>query len=93
MMKDDINRLIGAAGPGDLSRLAGLEDAVWARIGEHRDRARMGQVRIAAVAISCAIGITNGGLLLLTPRPEPSEMRIFKVSSGLSPLASLDVRG
>jgi hypothetical protein len=31
--------------------------------------------------------------MLLAPRPEPSEMRIFTVSAGLSPLANLDVRG
>jgi hypothetical protein len=28
----------------------------------------------------------------MTLRPQPSEMRIFTVSAGLSPLASLDVR-
>ena len=92
-MTDDMNRLIGAVGPGDAARLAGVEDAVWARIGERRDRARMGHVRAAAVAIALVIGATNGGLMLLAPRPEPSEMRIFTVSAGLSPLASLDVRG
>ena len=92
-MTDDIERLIGAATPGDAGLLAGVEDAVWARIGERTERARMGQVRVAAVAIACVVGVTNGGLMLLAPRPEPSEMRIFTVSAGLSPLAGLDVRG
>ncbi len=92
-MTDDINRLIGATAPGDAARLAGVEDAVWARIGERRDRARMSQVRVAAVAVALVVGVTNGGLMLLAPRPEPSELRIFTVSAGLSPLASLDVRG
>ena len=92
-MTDDMNRLIGAVAPGDAARLAGVEDAVWARIGERRDRARMGQVRDAAVAIALVIGVTNGGLMLMAPRPEPSELRIFTVSAGLSPLAGLDVRG
>ena len=92
-MPDDMNRLIGTVAPGDAGRLAGVEDAVWARIGERRDRARMGQVRAAAVALALVIGVTNGGLMLLAPRPEPSEMRIFTVSAGLSPLVSLDVRG
>ena len=92
-MTDDIQRLIGAGAPGDAARLAGMEDAVWARVGERRDRARVGQVRVAVVAIAFAIGVTNGGLMLLAPRPEPSEMRIFTVSAGLSPLAGLDVRG
>ena len=92
-MTDDMERLIGAVAPGDASRLAGVEDAVWARIGERRDRAHVGRVRVAAVASALVIGVTNGGLLLLAPRPEPSEMRIFTVSAGLSPLANLDVRG
>ncbi|MDQ3126239.1 MAG: hypothetical protein M3Q74_11645 [Pseudomonadota bacterium] len=88
-----MNRLIGTVAPGDAARLAGLEDAVWTRIGEFGEPARVGQVRVAAVAIALVIGVTNGGLMLLAPRPEPSELRIFTVSAGLSPLASLDVRG
>ena len=89
-MTDDIERLIRTAAPGDATGLARVEDAVWSRV---RDRARVTQVRIAAVALALAIGVTNGGLMLLAPRPEPSEMRIFTVSAGLSPLVSLDVRG
>jgi hypothetical protein len=92
-MTDDMDRWIGAVGPGDATRLAGVEDAVWARIGERRDRARMTRVRGAAVGIALVIGVVNGGLMLLAPRPEPSEMRIFTVSAGLSPLAGLGVRG
>lgn len=92
-MTDDLNRLIGAVAPGDTERLAGVEDAVWARIGEHNDRARMGRVRLATVALAVVIGVTNGGLMLLAAPPEPSEMRIFTVSAGLSPLSRLDVQG
>ena len=92
-MTDDMQRLIGAVAPGDAARLAGVEDAVWARIGERRDRARMTRVRGAAVAIALVVGVTNGGLMLLAPRPDPSEMRIFTVSAGLSPLAGLDIQG
>jgi len=89
-MTDEMNRLIGAFAPGEDARLAGVEDAVWARIGERREQARLGQVRVAAVAFALVIGVANGGLMLLTPRPEPSEMRIFTVSAGLSPLGGLD---
>jgi hypothetical protein len=92
-MTDDIDRMISADNQVDAERLAGVEDAVWVRIGERRDRARVGQVRVAAVAAALAIGVTNGGLMLFAPRPEPSEMRIFTVSAGLSPLAGLDDRG
>ena len=92
-MTDEMDRLIRADMSGDAARLADFEDAVWARIGERRERVRVGQVRVAAVALALAIGVTNGGLMLLGPQPEPSEMRIFTVSAGLSPLASLDGRG
>ncbi len=92
-MTDDMNELIATVAPGDSARLAGVEDAVWARIGERRDRARMGQVRVAAVALALVIGVANGGLMLMAPRPEPSEMGIFTVSAGLSPLSGLNVRG
>ena len=92
-MTDDIERLIRTAAPGDAAGLAGVEDAVWARIGRRGDSALMGQVRVAAVAIAVVIGVTNGGLMLFALRPEPSEMRIFTVSAGLSPLLGLDVRG
>lgn len=92
-MTDHMERLIGAVAPHDAALLAGMEDAVWARISERKDRARMTRVREAAVAIALVIGVTNGGLMLLAPRPEPSEMRIFTVSAGLSPLAGLDIQG
>ncbi|NJC42078.1 hypothetical protein GGQ87_002373 [Brevundimonas alba] len=92
-MTDDMDELISAVAPGDAAQLVGMEDAVWLRIGERRERARMGQVRVAAVALALVIGVANGGLMLMAPRPEPSEMRIFTVSAGLSPLSGLDVRG
>ncbi len=92
-MTDDMERLMRAAAPADEARLGGLEAAVWARISARHERARAGQVRFAAVALALVIGVANAGLMLMAPRPEPSEMRIFTVSAGLSPLASLDVRG
>ncbi len=93
-MTDDMDRLIGMVAPGDAALLASVEDTVWARVDElGRDGAQAGRVRAAAVAIALVMGVTNGGLMFLTSRPEPSEMRIFTVSGGLSPLASLDVRG
>jgi hypothetical protein len=92
-MRDDIERLINDGGRDAGARLADLENRVWTRISERHDQARMGQVRLAAVSLALVVGIANGGFMLLTPRPAPSEMRIFTVSAGLSPLASLDVRG
>lgn len=92
-MTDDIERFLRTAAPVDTAGLDGMEGAVWTRVSERRDRARVGQVRIAAVALAVAVGIANGGMMLFAPRPEPSEMRIFTVSAGLSPLVGLDVRG
>lgn len=92
-MTDDIDRLIRTAAPVDTARLAGMEGAVWTRVSERRDRARVRQIRFAAIALAIAIGVGNGGLMLFAPRPEPSEMHIFTVSAGLSPLVGLDIRG
>lgn len=92
-MLDDIDRLIGGGRQDGGAQLAGLEDKVWARIGERNERTRTGRVRVAAIALALVVGVTNGGLLLLGPRPEPSEMRIFTVSAGLSPLSGLDIQG
>ena len=92
-MLDDIDRLIGDGRHDGEVQLAGMVDKVWARIGERRDQARMGQVRVAAIALALVVGVVNGGFILLSPRPEPSEMRVFTVSTGLSPLSGLDVRG
>jgi hypothetical protein len=92
-MTDDLGRLIRTVAPGNAARLADTEEAVWARIGELGNRAGVGRTRVAAVALALVIGVTNGGLMFLTLRPEPSELRIFTVSAGLSPLAGLDVRG
>jgi hypothetical protein len=92
-MTDHMQRLIAETSPGDLARLDALEAAVWTRVGEVSERRRMDRVRVAAVAVALIVGVTNGGLMVLAPRPQPSEMRIFSVSSGLSPFASLDVKG
>lgn len=92
-MTDDIQRLIAVTPPADGARLGAMEAAVWARICEIGERRRMGQVRIAAVALAVMVGVANGGLMMLPPRPQPSEMRIFTVSSGLSSLVSMDVKG
>lgn len=92
-MRDDIDDMIGADASIGAGDLAGLEDRVWSRIGDRRERVRMDQVRIAAVAAALLVGALNGGALRLASQPEASEMRVFTVSSGLSPMTSLDARG
>ena len=92
-MLDDIDRLIGGGRHEGETQLVGLEEKVWARVGERQDRTRMGQVRVAAVALALVVGAATGGFMLQSPRPEPSEMRVFTVSTGQSPLSGLDVWG
>lgn len=92
-MTDDIEGFLRSVPPVDTAGLAGMEGAVWRRVSERSERARVAQVRIAAVVLAVAVGVANGGMMLLAPKPEPSEMRIFTVSAGLSPLVGLDVRG
>jgi hypothetical protein len=92
-MTDDIQKWIATPPPADEARLNATEDAVWTRVGEIGERRRVNRLRIAAVALALTIGGVNGGLILQAPKPAPSEMRIFTVSAGLSPLASLDAHG
>jgi hypothetical protein len=89
-MTADIQKWILTAPAGDDARLGAVEDAVWRRIGERR---RVRRIRVAAVALALMMGGVNGGLTMFAPPPPPSEMRIFTVSAGLSPLASLDAHG
>lgn len=92
-MTDDIQKWIATAPPADEARLEATEDAVWTRIGEIGERRRVNRLRIAAVALALTVGGVNGGLTRLVPEPPPSEMRIFTVSAGVSPLVSLDAHG
>ena len=91
-MTDELERLIRAETPGDAAHLAGVERAVWTRIGERQSRRRLTGVQGAAIAFSLLIGLTNGSLMLLMPRPAPSEMNVFSVATGLSPLSAGVIR-
>lgn len=86
-MTDELERLIRAEGSPDMSRLDGIEHAVWARVGAREARRRLTRTQGAALGLSLMIGLTSGGLLMLSPRPAPSEMKVFSVSTGLSPLS------
>ena len=92
-MTDHIQNWIATTSPEGDARLDAMEAAVWARVGEIGERRRMGQVRVAAVALALTVGVANGGFMTLTSRPQPSEMRIFTVSSDLSPFAGLASKG
>ncbi|GAA0756006.1 hypothetical protein GCM10010203_19290 [Actinomadura yumaensis] len=85
-MTDELERLIRADGSQDTSRLDGVEDAVWTRVGARQAQRRLTRTQGAALGLSLVIGLTNGGLLMMSPRPAPSEMSVFSVSTGLAPL-------
>lgn len=87
-MTDELERLIRADGSQDTSRLDGVEDAVWTRVGARQARRRLTRAQGAALGLSLMIGLTGGGLLTLSPRPAPSEMSVFSVTTGLAPLGA-----
>lgn len=88
-MTEHIDRLIATAWPASSTTLSGLESDVWRRIEERVGERRMGQVRFAALAVALFVGVANGGLFALSARAEPSEMQVFSVSAGLSPIGTL----
>ncbi|MBU2124983.1 MAG: hypothetical protein KJ679_03080 [Alphaproteobacteria bacterium] len=88
-MDDLLNR--SAATPVEGS-LDGLEPLVWSRIEMLRGERLASQLRLGAVAMALATGLTAGGVgAVAAPRP-PGEMAIFTLDAGLSPLVKLDTR-
>ena len=90
-MTEDIDRLIATARPAGQVMLSKLESDVWRRIEDRVGERRMGQVRVAALAMALVVGVANGGLFALSERAEPSEMKVFSVSAGLSPIGILEI--
>ena len=88
-LDDLLNR--SAATPVEGS-LDGLEPLVWSRIEMLRGERLASQLRLGAVAMALATGLTAGGVgAVAAPRP-PGEMAIFTLDAGLSPLVKLDTR-
>lgn len=78
-----------AATPVDRS-LDALEPLVWERVDALRNERLASQLRLGAVAMALATGLTAGGVGAgAAPRP-PGDMAIFTVDAGLSPLARLE---
>lgn len=91
-MTEAIDRMIEIA-PAGAAPLAALEAEVWRRIEDRQARRRMGQVRLTVMVMALIVGAANGGLFVLTPKPRPSDIQVFSVSAGLSPLSRLEVGG
>lgn len=93
-MTDDIERLLATPFPDvGAAPLAGLEQQVWRRIDERLERRRMAQVRLAVMAVALLVGVTNGGVLGQAFRPGQSDIQVFSVSAGLSPMTRFEVGG
>jgi len=88
-MTGDVDRLVSTGPPAGHVSLSGLEPDVWRRIEDRVGERRMGQVRVAALTMALGVGVANGGVFALSARAEPSEMQVFSVSGGLSPIAIL----
>jgi hypothetical protein len=91
-MTQDLDELLNGAdtGPADHS-LEGLEPLVWRRVEVLRSERLVSQLRLGAVAMALATGLTAGGVgAVAAPRPA-GELTIFTVDAGLAPLARLDV--
>ncbi len=72
--------------------LDSLDADVWARVDALRTERMMTRLRTGAVAVALVMGLTVGGVGVVTaPRP-PAELSIFTVEAGLSPLLRMDVR-
>lgn len=93
-MTDDIERMLATPFPdAGASRLAGLEAQVWRRIDERQEQRRMSQVRLAVMAVALLVGVTNGGVLGQAFKPNHSDIQVFSVSAGLSPMTRFEVGG
>lgn len=93
-MTDDIEqRLAAPISAEEAARLADLEDGVWRRIELRQSQRRMGHVRLAVLTMALLVGVANGGVLGQIFKPRPSDIQIFSVSAGLSPMSSFEVGG
>ncbi|MGV9005906.1 MAG: hypothetical protein ACOH1H_04115 [Brevundimonas sp.] len=70
--------------------LDGLERLVWSRVETLRGERLASQLRLGAVAMALATGLTAGGVGAVAALRPPGEMAIFTLDAGLSPLVKLD---
>ncbi|MEN5146031.1 hypothetical protein [Brevundimonas diminuta] len=93
-MTDDIERMLATPFPdAEAAPLAGLEEQVWRRIDARMEQRRARQVRLAVMAVALLVGVTNGGLWGQAFKPERSDIQVFSVSAGLSPMTRFEVGG
>lgn len=90
-MTRDLDELLArlATTPVDRS-LDALESTVWTRVDALRSERTMSQLRAGAVAVALVTGLTAGGVGAVASPRVPTEMSIFTVEAGLSPLLRMD---
>ena len=90
-MARDLDDLLKRLAARPINRsLDGLEPLVWSRVEALRGETLASQLRLGAVVMALATGLTAGGVsAVAAPRP-PGDMAIFTVDAALSPLARLE---
>ena len=90
-MTGDLDHLLArlAASPPNRS-LDALEPLVWRRVDALRGEKLVSQLRLGAVAMALATGLTAGGVGAVAAPGPPGDMAIFTVDAGLSPLVRLE---
>lgn len=86
-MTHDLDDLLTASAPADRS-LEGLESLVWSRVETIRGERLVAQLRLGAVAMALATGLTAGGVGAGAARRPSGDMAIFTADAGL-PLVQL----
>lgn len=67
-----------------------LEPLVWSRVEVLRGDRFASHLRLGAVAMALATGLTAGGVGAVAASGPAREMAIFTLDAGLSPLVKLD---
>lgn len=90
-MTRDLDELLIRLGATTTDRpLDGLEPLVWGRVDALRGERLVSQLRLGAVAMALATGLTVGGVGAVAAPQPPGEMAVFTVDAGLSPLVRLE---
>lgn len=90
-MTRDIDELLARLAATPIDRpLDALETTVWTRVDALRNERTMSQLRAGAVAVALVTGLTAGGFGAVASPRVPTEMSIFTIDAGLSPLLRMD---
>ncbi|WP_427789817.1 hypothetical protein [Brevundimonas diminuta] len=92
-MTDDIRHMLAPPFPDSHIAPDSLEADVWRRIDKRLEQRRARQVRLTVTAVALLVGVANGGLSGQAFQPGRSDIQIFSVSAGLSPMTRLEVGG